>query len=183
MTSRRTSPIIAMTLVCLLCILCLSCAGVGSFSFSEESEEIFVDASPLGSTPLGNLFPNARIPMEVNLEEELAEQDASGARAVYLRELYFELSQESEKRTFDFLDDITISVASRQEDSELAEATLAWRDPIPEGQERFYLDLDDELDLKTYAEEGIRLNTQVTGSAPADDARFQVYATFRVRVL
>ena len=121
--------------------------------------------------------------MEVNLEEELAEQDASGARAVYLRELYFELSEESDKRTFDFLDDITIHVASRKDDSELSEAELAWRDPIPEGQVRFDLEVDDELDLKPFAEEGMRLNTRVAGSAPSQDARFKVYATFRVRVI
>ena len=121
--------------------------------------------------------------MEVDLEEELAEQDASSARSVYLRELYFEMTEDSEKRNFDFLDDITIRVSSRKPGSDLPEVDLAWRDPVPEDQDGFALDIDEDLDLKPYAEEGLRLNTRVSGSSPSREARFKVFASFRVRVL
>lgn len=160
----------------------MACPAFGAFTFSEESDEITVESPALASTPLTDVFP-ARIPMEVELEEELAKQDASGASSVTLRELYFEITENSDKQNFDFLDDIVMRVSSRESDSDLPEEDLAWRDPIPRGENQFHLDIDEDLDLKPYAEQGLRLRTNVSGSAPSSDAKFKVFAEFRVDTL
>ncbi len=160
----------------------VACAGVGSFSFSEESEPITIEASPLSGTGLDKL-DGLRIPLEVDLEQELEEQDASGARAVYLRELYFETTEDTEQDNFDFIDEITITISSRDSDSELPTQALAWQDDIPAGESRLHLEVDDDLDLKPYAEEGLRLRTEASGSSPKEDVVFKVFTEFRVNVI
>ena len=168
----------------LLFALLVGCATLGSFTFTEESEVITIRGERTLPTPmpLADLFPTT-IPLEVDLEQELAAQDASGARSIHLTELYFELTDDSRQETFDFLNRITLTVGPQDSSSELPSQELAIRNPIPEGESRFYLDVDDQLNLKPYVEEGLRLQTNVTGSAPSSEARFKVFATFRVRVL
>ena len=154
--------------------LFVACGNFGSFTFTEESDVIVVEGQ---GNLLTNLFPT-RIPMDIDLEQELEKQDASGAESVHLIDLYFEMEDDTDEEDFDFMDDITVDVSSESH----PEKQLAWKDPIPTGTDRFELDVDDDLDLKPYAEEGLRLNTSVSGSSPDDDARFKVYAEFRVHV-
>lgn len=167
-----------------LLLLTPACADVGSFRFTEESQPITVAGHTdlTNGLPLVDLFP-AQIPFEINLEQELEEQDASGARAVYLTELYFELTDESTGENFDFLDELRLSVAPRDSSSSLLTQQIAVSDPVPQSQNRFHLEVQDDVDLKPYVEEGLRLRTNASGSAPADDVVFKVYATFRVQIL
>lgn len=164
----------SFSIVIATAVMLFAGCNVGSFTFTEESNEILVEGKDL----LGQLSP-FDIPLEINLEQQLEEQDASGARSVHMIELYFEMTDDTEEPDFDFIDTITIEVDS---DSE-PKRELAWRDPVPEGQSRFELDIDEELDLKPYAEEGVTMTTSVSGTTPDDDARFKVYATFRVHVV
>lgn len=174
--STRLLPVVVLALAFLL----TGCPNLGSFTFTEESPEQTVSGSPLGG--LANLFP-ASIPLEIDLEQELQEQDASGARSVHLIELYFELTDDTEEENFDFLDNIELEVSSADSNSDLPRRDLAWRNPVPTGENRFEFDIDEEVDLKPYAEEGLRLRTTASGSAPNNDAKFRVVATFRVHVL
>lgn len=164
--------------------LLFACGSIGSFHFTEESEEITIQGqtSITNSLPLGDLFPTT-IPITVNLEQELAEQDATGARAVYLTELFFELTPESSAENFNFLNEIILTVGPRESSSDLPTRRLASSSPVPEGQSQFFLDIEDDLDLKPYIESGMRLRTNASGSAPSSDAVFKVFATFRVQVL
>ncbi len=159
-----------------------ACAGIGAFSFSEESQPITVEASPLPGSGI-DILDGLRIPMEVDLEQQLKEQEASGARSVTLTELYFETTEETTQDNFDFLDEITIEISSRQSGSDLPRETLAWQLDVPRGESKFHLEVDDDLDLKPYAEEGLRLSTSASGSAPDEDVVFKVYAKFRVNVI
>jgi hypothetical protein len=162
-------------------IFSLACGGgVGSFTFTEESGVIVIEGSPALLGPLTDLFPST-LPMEIDLEQELEEQDASGARSVHLTQIYFELTDDSDEPSFDFIDRISLEVSAS--DADLPRREIAWSDPVPAGVHRFFLGVDESVDLKPYAEAGLRLRTVASGSAPSQDARFRVYATFRVRVL
>lgn len=165
-----TPVVIALTLA----LITVACAGIGSFSFTEESDVIVVE-----STLVNGLLPT-RVPMQIDLEQELQEQDASGAKSVYLTELYFEMTDDTDEDDFSaFLDDIVIEVSSDSHDTK----EIAWSDPVPTSEGRLELNVDDDLDIKPHAEEGLRFRTNANGSAPPEDAKFRVYATFRVRVL
>ena len=95
-------PLTALASILLL-VTSLACAELGSFRFSEESDVIEVQPSPVGGTPLGSL-DGLNIPMDVDLEQELEEQSASGARSVRLRRMSFEMEADSEEEHFDFMD-------------------------------------------------------------------------------
>lgn len=177
MTTPRT---IALSLFALILsgFVLTACGGFGSFSFTEESQVIEVEGKNMFDAALGELFP-ATIPLTVDLEQRLEEQDASGARAVYLTELEFRMTDDSDEEDFGFLDAIEhIRVDADDQEEQL----LAWKDDIPE-EDSFFLDVDDDLDLKPYVESGMDLRTRVSGDQPNNDARFRVYATFRVQVL
>ncbi len=174
MDTRHTS-IFSLLIVVLTAGLITACGNFGSFTFTEESQEIEVEGQ---SSPLSNLLPT-EIPMQVNLQQELERQDASGAQSVHLIDLYFEMTDNTDEEHFDFMNEITITVDADGQ----SEEELAWNLDIPEGQNRFHLDTDSDLDLKPYVEEGMSLETDVSGSAPDNDARFKVYAEFRVHVL
>lgn len=152
------------------------CGDFGSFTFTEESEEIEVDGQGI-TGDLGLL--EFDIPMDINLQQQLQRQDASGARSVHLIGLRFEMTENTDEETFDFLNEIEIYADADGQSRQL----LADRDPVPEGQEQFELEVNDELDLKPYAEAGIELETEANASQPSDDARFKVFAEFRVHVL
>lgn len=176
MTQRKTPFLLV---IALLTGLVLACGDFASFTFTEESDVITIEGS---SGLLADLMPT-RIPLEVDLEQELEEQDASGAESVHLIDMQFEMTDDTDEPDFDFIDEITITVASRDDDSDLPERELAWSDPVPEGEDQFHLEVDDDLDLKPYAEEGLRLRTQANGTSPDEDAKFQVSAEFRVNVM
>lgn len=177
---RRLLPAPQILLTTTLMIFVMGCESFGSFHFTEESEPIRIQgrSDVLNNGVLADLFPTT-IPMEIDLEQQLEEQNATGARGVYLSEIYFELTDDSDAANFDFIDRITIQANS---DSH-PRRDLAWIDPVPEGEGIFYLDVDDGFDLKPYAEEGLRLRTNAAGSAPSQDVEFRVIARFRVEVL
>ncbi|RAL21632.1 hypothetical protein DL240_12300 [Lujinxingia litoralis] len=171
----------AGALLLLLLMLSLTSCGIAAFSFTQESDVIEIEGQGSSLLGLGSLFPTT-IPLTVNLAQELEAQDATGASAVYLTGVRFELEDDSQAPDFDFIDAVTINIASAQSGSELPEVDLAWRDPAPEGAGSFELEVAEGIDLKPYIEEGMRLNSAASGSAPDDDARFRVFAEFRVEV-
>jgi hypothetical protein len=156
--------------------------GLGSFTFTEDSQEVTVQ----GAGTLGGVLPDEALSvfkLNINLEQELEERDAKGAKAVYLTDLKMQITDteqpEGDSDNFDFLDAITINVTA---DGQQARQ-LATLDPVPDGQSTISLNVDDDIDLKPYIEAGMNLQTDASGSRPADDTSLKVIATIRVRVL
>jgi hypothetical protein len=173
-------------ILCVVALLVASlastgCGDIGSFTFTEDSQEIVVEGSSLGG-----VLPESALSvfqLNINLEQELEERDADGAKAVYLTDLELQITDteepEGDTDNFDFLNSITIDVAADGLDTR----QLAVRDPVPEGQRSVALDVDDDIDLKPYIEEGMSLQTDASGSQPPDDTSLKVVATLRVKVL
>ncbi|RDV38861.1 hypothetical protein DV096_08685 [Bradymonadaceae bacterium TMQ3] len=165
-----------------LLLLGLTACGIVAFTFTEESDVIEIQGRGDSLLGLGNLFPT-RIPLSVNLQQELQAQDADGAQAVYLTDLTFALENDSEEPNFDFIDEVTITIESARSGSDLPSVELARRAPAPEDTARFALEIAEGVNLKPYIEEGMRLSSDASGSAPSATARFRVIAEFRVEVL
>lgn len=173
-----------LCLLLTLALVSLGCGdgGIGSFTFTEDSQETTVE----GAGMLGGVLPDSAIDvfkLNINLEQELEKRDAKGAKAVYLTELELRITDteepEGDTDNFDFLDSITIDVAA----DDLESRQLATLDPVPEGERSVFLNVDDEIDLKPYIEAGMQLDTNASGSRPADDTSLKVVATIRVKVL
>jgi len=170
-------------------LLCTGCGdeGVASFTFTEESSEARVEGSNAPTIlPLDiGLFPEVNV--AIDLEEELAARDATGARAVFLTDLSLELTDtarpEGDEDDFDFIEKLSIFVESTAEGTQLTRQKLAEIDPVPAGVTTLTFDVDDTLDLKPYVEEGMRLSTSGEASVPEDDVTLKAVVTLRVRVL
>ncbi|MGM0558006.1 MAG: hypothetical protein ACQEVA_16595 [Myxococcota bacterium] len=167
-----------------LALTSLGCGGggIGSFTFTEDSQEVTVE----GAGTLGGVLPDEALSvfkLNVDLEQELEKRDAKGAKAVYLTDLQMQITDteqpEGDTDNFDFLDAITIDVAADGQETR----QLATLDPVPTGQTTITLDVDDGIDLKPYIEAGMNLDTNASGSRPADDTSLKVVATIRVKVL
>ncbi|TXD38525.1 hypothetical protein FRC98_06485 [Lujinxingia vulgaris] len=181
-TPSMSSRALLLLSAVVLLMLSFSACGIAAFTINEESEVIEIQGQSGNLLGLGDLFPT-RIPLTVNLEQELQAQDADGAQAVYLTDLTFALEDDSEEPNFDFIDEVTITIESTQSGSDLPSVELAWRNPAPEGATDFSLEIEEGVNLKPYIEEGMRLSSDASGSAPTETARFRVFAEFRVEVL
>lgn len=155
--------------------------GLGSFTFTEDSQEVVVEGSALGG-----VLPESAlslITLNVNLDQELEKRDAKQAKAVYLTGLDLQVTDteqpEGDTDNFNFLNSITVYVNAEGQERQ----QLATREPVPEGQQSVALEVDDSIDLKPYIEAGMQLETDASGSQPADDTSVKVVATIRVRVL
>ncbi|MFU8806259.1 MAG: hypothetical protein ACNA8W_20780 [Bradymonadaceae bacterium] len=163
-----------------------ACGNLGSFSMTEESDEIVVPGQAMGLLGgLADLFPTT-IPMEIDLDQQLQARDAGPAKSVFLTEIEFVITESKDPNgtnNFDFIDRVNIEIESRGSGSDLPRKRLAWNDSVQEGQRSFFLDIDGDVDLKPYIEEGLRLRSSANGSAPRNDVSFKVIAHFRVFLL
>ncbi|MFW6054034.1 MAG: hypothetical protein ACOC9J_04405 [Persicimonas sp.] len=178
MTSLYRRPLI-LAVVCLASLLFGSgCGDLGSFTFTETSQEVTVQGSGLSQLPVDNPFGEA-LRLNIDLDQELEKQDAEGAEAVYLEGLDLRITEDSDGRDFDFLDQLTFYANA----DGLDKRQVAIIEDVPSGQSRISLDTDDSVNLKPYIEEGMRLEAEAEGSVPDDDTTLEAIAAIRVKVL
>ena len=166
----------------------LACADLGDVTFEEESAEAIVmgsGASLLDALPTQGLLPP--LSLQIDLEEELERQDVGPARAVYLDALSLVITDsarpEGDSDDFDFIDAVDVYVESRLENSSLKPRQIAQLASVPQGQTAVDFDVFEEVDLKPYIEEGVRLTTSGTGRVPADDTSLKALVTIRAELL
>lgn len=166
----------ALTLMLALTPVLASCAGIGSFSFTEESEETTIQGDQTG-LGLGDAFGS--LDLNIDLEEELEARDASGADEVNLTAMTLHVTEDSDGQTFDFLSSLDVVADA----DGLSERQIATIDDVPEGRSSIDLDVDETVDLKPYIEEGMTLRTEAEGNIPDEDTTVFAEVTIRVDVL
>ena len=161
---------------------------LGSFTFTEESDEVVIQGRGGGLVqmlPLNNLFPPMALP--INLEAQLEAQDAGPAKAVYLRELTLQITDtaqpEGDTDDFAFVREVRVFVESTRSGTSLTRRQIA--EVVDPASDLTRLDfvVDQNVDLKPYIEEGVRLTTEGRGDAPPDDVSLIAVTTFRVNLL
>lgn len=180
----------ALTLIALIAFALSTAAcgdELGSISFTEESGESVVEgsANPLNMLLPAEVFPPLRL--NINLQQELDAQNATGAKAVNLRALKLKITDterpSGDTDDFDFLSKATLYVESTKSGTTLERKQIATIDPVPSGQTEVAFDVDDSVDLKPYIEEGMRLTSSGSGSVPPDNVSLKAEITVRVRLL
>lgn len=179
MLARPALPAFLVLLAALFGVA--GCGELTSFTFAERSDEQIIEGSP-DLLPIGDGGPLVRLPLRINLERQLDERDADGAKALYLEELDLIITEtaidDDDTDNFDFLDTLTIYVNGDGQERRL----LASMDPVPEGEQRLSLEVDDSIDLKPYIEQGLTLEIKATGNQPEDDTSLVAETTIRVQV-
>jgi hypothetical protein len=159
------------------------CGGLDLFAIEAPIEEQTVMGSPVG----GALGTVVDIPLNVNLEQETEARDAGPVDAVTLTSLTLRITEteepEGDDDDFDFLDAADVFVESRQAGSELPRERVAQLDPVPDGQRTIAFETFEDVNLKPYIEQGAKLTSSASGSAPPDDVSFAGMAVLQVEVL
>jgi hypothetical protein len=178
-TTRRLA---SLCLVGLLTALLVSCGDIGSFEFTETSQEVTVEGSALSQLPVDNPFGEA-LKLNIDLDQELEARDATGASGVFLERLDLRITgtemPEGDTDNFNFLDSLEIYANA----DGLDKKRVAIIEDVPQDKQRISLDTDSGVDLKPYVEQGMRLEATAQGSVPDDTTSLEAIATIRVEVL
>ena len=179
---------VVSTWLCSVLVLCVGCGDFGSFTITEESGEVVIESQNSGLLdvlPTDNLLPP--LVFDIDLQQRLEEQNATGAKGVYLEGLELEITPSQEpdgdSDDFDFIQKVDVYVESSKEGSSLARVKIAWLEDVPADQKEVAFTVDEAVDLKPYVEEGVTLTTEGSGSFPEDDTSFIAVTTLRIDVL
>ena len=181
--------LLALAIIASLSLLACGSAGIGSFDVTEESSEAVITGgggSPLGDLlPLNNLFPP--MTLMISLEEELEEQNAEGAKAIFLQDLEMVITDteqpEGDTDNFDFVDEVNVFVESTKSGTTLEKKQIATLENVPEGQTSVSFTTENDVNLKPYVEEGMKLTTAGSGEVPEDDTSLKAIVTLTIQVL
>jgi hypothetical protein len=168
-----TSPWRVLPLALPVALTVLPGCGLISFDIERDLPEQRVNGS-IVSMLLDGLIDNP-IPMEIDLEQEIAARDAGVACGATLTSLTFSITPSSigaaDQDDFDFVEGITIHVESSRSSTSLPRRTLADLDPVPRGATTLALN-PSGVDLLPYIEEGAVITSAARGSSPPDDVTF-----------
>lgn len=181
LSATRPLALIALFTMSLLIASCGE-GGLGSFTITETSQEVTVDGSALGGLPVNNPFGEA-LQLNINLEQELQQRDATGATGVFLQDLDLEITNaampEGDNDNFNFLNSLEIHANA----DGLEKKLVAIIEDVPEGKKKISLDTKSNVNLKPYVERGMKLQATAQGSTPDDDTSLRAVATIRIEVL
>jgi hypothetical protein len=156
-----------------LALALLPGCGLISFDIERDLPEQRVNGSIVSSL-LDGLIDNP-IPMDIDLEQEIAARDAGAACGATLTSLTFSITPtgvgSGDQDDFDFVEAVTLHVQSSLASSSLPKRTLADLDPVPRGATTLSLD-PSGVDLLPYIEEGAVITSEARGSSPPDDVTF-----------
>lgn len=181
---------LALVTLSILLIATLGACGenFGDITFTEESQEAIVMGSSgglLNMLPTNNLLPPLKL--EIDLQEELDSQNAGPAKAVYLDALALTITPtsmpEGDTDNFDFVDKVDVYVESTKSGSSLPKKQVAVLENVPQGKTTVDFTVIEDVDLKPYIEEGVRLTTTGNGEVPPDDTSFKAIVTIRAELL
>lgn len=175
-------------LVSLAAFSLVACSDLGAFTVEQSTGEVLVEGN---NSPVNDLLPASVLPplaLDFDLQSELEERDADGAKGVYLEALTLQTTDTAkadadDDDNFDFLNSIEFYVESRREGTELERVLIGSVDPVPTGQTTLDVEVDSTINLKPYAQEGMRLTTSGNGSVPEDDISIEGNVIIEVEVL
>jgi len=186
---KSTHLIITAAALLALSLAACGSAGIGSFDITEESSEAVImggTSSPFGDLlPVDNLFPP--MTLTINLEEELEEQNAEGAKAIFLQDLQMQITDtqqpDGDTDNFDFVDEVNVYVESTKSGTTLEKKQIATLKDVPEGQTTVSFTTESDVNLKPYVEEGMKLTTEGSGEVPEDNTSLKAIVTLTIQVL
>ncbi len=173
--------------VAAIALIGAGCSDIGNFTVEQKTGEVLVEGS---NSPINDLLPDNVLPplgLDFDLQSELEERDADGAEGVYLNALTLTTTDtakadETDEDNFDFLSKVEFYVESRKSGTELERVLVGSVDPVPTGVETLDVDVDNTINLKPYAQEGLRITTSGNGSVPPDDVTIEGNVVIEVEV-
>jgi hypothetical protein len=165
-------------------LVVLACAGCGiaDFDLDQPIPEQHVQGSGIPG-PLAALFP---IPIQLDLSARIKEQTTGPIDSVTLSSLTLSISAtdrpSGDTDDWGFVDEIRVFVKSSKSGSSLPRTEIA-HIVAPGAVQKLVFEIEDDVDLKPYVEEGSVVESEGKGTIPSDDVSYDGLAVFTVHPL
>lgn len=167
----------------ILAYLLVSGCGITDFDISQPVPEQRVQGSGIPA-PIAALFP---LPLDLDLSAQIQKQTTGPIDSVTLSSLVLEITDtdragESDADTWDFVDEIHVFVRSSADGSSLPRVEIA-SVVSPGAVTAMEFDVDQDVDLKPYVDEGSVVESEASGTVPTDDISYDGEGVFTVHPL
>jgi hypothetical protein len=163
------------------CVLFAGC-GITDFDITQPVPEQQVQGSGIPA-PIAALFP---IPLSLDLSAEIQKQTTGPIDSVTLSSLELTITDTNrpsgDDDTWEFVDEIRVFVSSRASGSALPRVEIA-SVSAPGAVTTMVFDVDGDVDLKPYVDEGSVVESEASGSVPTDDVSYDGEGVFTVHPL
>jgi hypothetical protein len=169
-----------MRLVGFACVL--AGCGITDFEISQPVPEQEVQGSGIPA-PIAALFP---LPLSLDLAAEIQKQTTGPIDSVTLSSLELTITDtrrpSGDTDTWEFVDEIHVFVRSSQQGSTLPRVEIA-SVIAPGAVTTMEFDVDSDVDLKPYVDEGSVVESEASGEVPVDDVSYDGEGVFTVHPL
>jgi hypothetical protein len=174
-------PVPTVTRALVLTTLLGGC-GVADFDITEPIIEQRVQGSPLPG-PLAVLFP---LPLDIDISQKIKEMETGPIDSVTLSKLTLTITPTAmpsgDTDDWSFVDSIRVFVKSNRSDSSLPRVEIATV-TAPGAVTTLEFDVDSDVDLNPYVNEGSVVEGESSGRLPADDVTYDGEGVFTVHPL
>lgn len=157
--------------------VCLSVLG-GACSLAEFDIEQNIPEQTIQGTPFGVLAQFFDIPIQIEIQAKIKEQETGPIDSITLKSLVFRVTSDDDD--WGFVDSVDLFVDSTKEGSSLSQHVKVAHGDKPGAITSYSLTSVSGVNLLPYVEEGAELTAEAKGSAPPDDVSFAGIATFHV---
>lgn len=156
-------------------LLVASCAvvlsGCITFPIGVEISEQSVTGDPLAAAS------GMEVPLELDFDGSMQlDESVDLAKNVRVLDLSLRITDTArdadDTDNFDFVSGVTVYVRPESEQSDLPEVIVATSLAPEEDGQLLPFEVDSEVDLTPYLEEGMRVRTEAIGTVPEDDVTF-----------
>jgi hypothetical protein len=160
----------------------LAGCGVADFDITEPIIEQRVQGSPLPG-PLAALFP---LPLDIDISQKIKEMETGPIDSVTLSRLTLTITATAtpsgDTDDWSFVDEIRVFVKSNQSGSTLPRVEIATV-TTPGAVTTLEFDVDSDVDLNPYVNEGSVVEGESSGRLPPDDVTYDGEGVFTVHPL
>jgi hypothetical protein len=160
----------------------LAGCGITDFDIDQPIREQRVQGSGIPA-PIAGIFP---IPLSLDIGAKIKERDTGPIDSVTLSSLTLSITPTDQPSgdtdDWSFLESVDVYVSSTREGSALPRRLIA-HTGAPGTVTVVRFEVDGNVDIKPYVDEGARVESEASGTQPLDDVSFDGMAVFTVHPL
>jgi hypothetical protein len=167
-------------------VLCVAAAaagcGIADFDVDQPVPEQMIQGSGIPG-PLAALFP---LPLNLDLTQQIKAHDTGPIDSVTMSSLTLTITAtdvpQGDTDDWSFVDQVDVYIESTKSGTTLPRAKIA-SISHPGAVQTMTFVVDHSVNLEPYINEGTKVDTQGSGTAPPDDVSYDGKSTFRVHPL
>jgi hypothetical protein len=169
------------SLALVLCVAAAGC-GIADFDVDQPVPEQMIQGSGIPG-PLAALFP---LPLNLDLTQQIKAHDTGPIDSVTMSSLTLTITPTDvapgDTDDWGFVDQVDVYIESTKSGTALPKVKIATISH-PGAVQTMSFTIDESINLKPYIDEGTKVDTMGSGTAPPDDVSYAGKSTFHVHPL